>query len=121
MIASIASAAPTTIATTPASSSSTESAGPKEISAHLEMQWSLLKLGNDMGLDVWVAKNDQNRAFDGQPFSSIPRLIKKLPIHFDEATKRTIELIDVLWLRDNSIQAAFEIESTTSSVRLKLE
>src|SRR6266480_2247512 len=29
-------------------------------------------------------------------------------------TTRTIALIDVLWLKGNSIQAAFEIESTTS-------
>lgn len=29
-------------------------------------------------------------------------------------TNRTIELIDVLWLRKNAIVAAFEIESTTS-------
>jgi hypothetical protein len=30
------------------------------------------------------------------------------------AANRTIELIDVLWLRGNSIVAAFEVESTTS-------
>jgi hypothetical protein len=30
------------------------------------------------------------------------------------STTRTIQLIDVLWLKGNSIQAAFEIESTTS-------
>ena len=29
-------------------------------------------------------------------------------------TNRTVELIDVLWLRGNAIIAAFEIESTTS-------
>ncbi|MBW2703471.1 MAG: hypothetical protein JRF33_21850 [Deltaproteobacteria bacterium] len=32
----------------------------------------------------------------------------------DEATKNTVELIDVLWLQKHSIQAAFEIECTTS-------
>jgi hypothetical protein len=37
-----------------------------------------------------------------------------LPLQFDEATNRTIELIDVLWLQGNAIVAAFEIESTTS-------
>jgi hypothetical protein len=37
-----------------------------------------------------------------------------LPLQFDEVTNRTIELIDVLWLRGNAIVAAFEIESTTS-------
>lgn len=89
-------------------------AEPTETNAHLEIQWLLLTLGNDMGLDVWVAKNDRNRSFKGHPFSSIPHLKQKLPVQFDEATTRTIELIDVLWLKGNSIQAAFEIESTTS-------
>jgi hypothetical protein len=37
-----------------------------------------------------------------------------LPTQFNEATNRTIELIDVLWLKGNSIVAAFEVESTTS-------
>lgn len=38
---------------------------------------------------------------------------KELPRQFDEATTRTIELIDVLWLKGTAIIAAFEVESTT--------
>jgi hypothetical protein len=38
----------------------------------------------------------------------------ELPLQFDEATNKTIELIDVLWLKGNAIVAAFEVESTTS-------
>ena len=34
----------------------------KEQRVHTEMQWLLLKLGNDMGLDVWVARNDRNQS-----------------------------------------------------------
>jgi predicted RNA-binding protein len=86
----------------------------KEASAHTEIQWLLLKLGNDMGLDVWVARNDRSREFNGNRFSELSRLKTELPLQFDEATNRTIELIDVLWLRGNAIVAAFEIESTTS-------
>jgi hypothetical protein len=86
----------------------------KEITAHTEIQWLLLKLGSDMGLDVWVARNDRGREIHGHRFSDIPRLKKRLPLQFDDVTNRTIELIDVLWLRGNSIEAAFEIESTTS-------
>jgi hypothetical protein len=67
-----------------------------------------------MGLDVWVARNDRNREAHGRRFSDIPRLKRDLPLQFDEVTNRTIELIDVLWLKGNAIVAAFEIESTTS-------
>ncbi len=87
---------------------------PQETTAHTEVQWLLLKLGSDMGLDVWVAKNDRHREASGHKFDSLPRLKKGLPLQFDEVTNRTIELIDVLWLRGNAIIAAFEIESTTS-------
>ena len=35
-------------------------------------------------------------------------------MRFDPATNRTIELIDVLWLKRHSVVAAFEIECTTT-------
>jgi len=86
----------------------------REPTAHTEIQWNLLKLGNDMGLDVWVARNDRSRDWKGHRFTDLPRLRADLPLQFDEATNRTIELIDVLWLKGNAVVAAFEIESTTS-------
>ncbi len=86
----------------------------REPTLHDEVQWTLLKLGSDLGLDVWVARNDRGRAIDGQKFADLPRLKESLPVRFDEATTRTIELIDVLWLRGNAVVAAFEIECTTS-------
>lgn len=67
-----------------------------------------------MGLDVWVARNDRSRTWDGKPFNEIPRLINSLPIQFNESTNKAIELIDVLWLKGHSILAAFEIECTTA-------
>jgi Mrr N-terminal domain len=81
---------------------------------HTEIQWLLLKLGVDMSFDVWVARNDRNRSFKGNSFATLPCLKEELPVKFDDATKSTIELIDVLWLKGNAIVAAFEIESTTS-------
>lgn len=86
----------------------------KEPTLHTETQGLLLKLGSEMGLDVWVARNDANRSYQGGPFTNIPHLKNKLPLQFDEATTKTIELIDVLWLKGNAIIAAFEIECTTS-------
>ncbi|WP_370574736.1 hypothetical protein [Methanomethylovorans sp.] len=81
---------------------------------HTRVQYYLLNLGSKMGLSVWVAKNDRSRSFKNDSFESIPRIISELPTQFNEATQKTIELIDVLWLKGNSIIAAFEIESTTS-------
>jgi predicted RNA-binding protein len=86
----------------------------KEPTTHTEIQWLLLKLGSDMGFDVWVARNDRSREVPGHRFADLPTLKSELPVKFDDATNKTIELIDVLWLKGNAIVAAFEIESTTS-------
>lgn len=86
----------------------------KQVNEHTEIQWLLLKFGSDMGLDVWVAKNDKGKRWKSHPFDSLKNLRKELPLQFDAATNQTIELIDVLWLQGNSIVSAFEIESTTS-------
>lgn len=91
-----------------------EQLAEKEPTEHTEIQWLLLKLGDDMGFEPWVAKNDRGRAFQSNRFASLPRLKHELPLQFDDATNSTIELIDVLWLNRNAIVAAFEIESTTS-------
>jgi len=81
---------------------------------HTEIQHALLRLGRDMGFDVWVARNDRSKIWNGAALGLLPGMVDRLPTQFNEATNRTIELIDVLWLKGNSIIAAFEIESTTS-------
>ena len=86
----------------------------REPTVHTQMQYQLLKLGSDMGLDVWVARNDKSREWRGKLFSDVPRLRTSLPHQFDTVTNRIVEMIDVLWLSGPAVVAAFEIESTTS-------
>lgn len=96
----------------------TSSTGPvdslPETTRHLEIQYRLLKLGSDMGLGLWVARNDRSKTWKGQILGEIAGMVSEIPTQFNDATNRTIELIDALWLRGNSIVAAFEIECTTS-------
>jgi len=84
------------------------------ISRHTEIQYQLLKLGAELRLDLWVARNDRGRAYNGESLGAMAGMLEELPTQFNEATNRTIELIDVLWLKGNTILAAFEIEATTS-------
>ena len=81
---------------------------------HTEIQFHLLSLGAEMGFDVWVARNDRNKKWNDQTLGELPRVVTELPTQFNPATNQTVELIDVLWLRGNSIVAAFEVESTSS-------
>jgi hypothetical protein len=91
-----------------------EGEGEPDATPHTELQALLVRLGGEMGLDVWVARNDRSKEWNGSRLGGLPRVKADLPVQFDEATTRTIELIDVLWLRGNAIVAAFEVESTTS-------
>ncbi len=81
---------------------------------HDHMQWLLLNTGSQLGLDVWVARNDRGRSWEGRRFSEIPRIQLALPHLFVPETQRIVENIDVLWLRGSAISSAFEIEHTTS-------
>jgi hypothetical protein len=85
----------------------------EQANLHTRIQHLLLELGASMGLDVWVAQNDKGKVHEGKALGALPNVIEKLPIKFDEATLKTIEMIDVLWLQGNTIMAAFEVESTT--------
>lgn len=90
------------------------STAPGVAATHEEIQWLLLSAGSRMGLDVWVASNDRNKSYNGNRFRDIKNLKETLPRQFDDATNRTIALIDVLWLNGDAIAAAFEVEHTTS-------
>lgn len=80
---------------------------------HEEIQWTLLKLGSDLGLHMWVANNDRNKQFARNQFQDIPGLLSSLPIQVNERFTKVIERIDVLWLKEDMVISAFEIEHTT--------
>lgn len=82
--------------------------------SHTEIQWRLLDLGSQMGLNVWAPKADRAKAWNSKPIGSVPKLLDRLPTSFDEGTTKTVENIDVLWLNGAAIAAAFEVEHTTT-------
>lgn len=67
-----------------------------------------------MGFDVAVAVNDRTKVYAGERLADLPGVRSTLPHQFDRSTGAVISLIDVLWLNNAAIVAAFEIESTTS-------
>jgi predicted RNA-binding protein len=102
------------VVTVPEDHDEDQKKAPLDETTHEEIQFMLLKLGSDLGLDVWVARNDRNRKHNGINFQDVPNLRRELPRQFDDATNKTIELIDVLWLQGDAIIAAFEVEHTTA-------
>ena len=79
----------------------------------VKVQAMLAKIGEKMGFKIWLPRNDRSRVLqEWKPESGV--LIEELPLSYDQATLKTIEQIDVLWLRRRSIVRAFEVEHTTS-------
>lgn len=99
-----------------------EGDGQKEVKAdadrdktrrdHTKSQYMLLWLGEKMGLDLWLAKDDRNKEYDGKELSSFRILPLLPPQKYGEALE-TIKRIDVMWIKDNNIVAAFEVEEST--------
>jgi type II restriction enzyme len=79
---------------------------------HTRIQAKLLRLWRDMGLDTWVARNDRSATSDGTRLSDLAT-VDQLPVGLPDAVRRTIELINVIWLRRNEYVAAFEVEKST--------
>jgi predicted RNA-binding protein len=78
-----------------------------------KMQALVAEIGSKMGLKIWVPRNDRVRVHELMDDAS-PPILDLLPLNYDDTTLKTIEQIDVLWLRGRAIVRAFEIEHTTS-------
>ncbi len=84
-----------------------------EIRESHQMQALLAKIGAQMGMAIWIPRADRGSVLK-QWHDKDGELLEKLPLNYDDTTLRTIEQIDVLWLRGRSIIRAFEVEHTTS-------
>ncbi len=86
-----------------------------EISSHTKIQWQLVQLAEKVGCNAWVARGDRNRTYQGQSFAQLSHVLDVLPdTGITKETRSVVENIDVLWLQDDTIVCAFEIEHTTS-------
>jgi len=88
-------------------------ANKSEIRESLQMQAILADIGSKMGFQIWLPPSDRGRVLTKwTPKTGI--LLEELPVTFNPTTMRTIEQIDVLWLKRAEIVRAFEVEHTTS-------
>lgn len=81
---------------------------------HTEIQWRLLDLGSRLGFKVWAPMADRGRSWAGGTIGEISSLLDSIPRQFDAATMKTVSYIDVIWLKKGKIEAAFEVEHTST-------
>jgi len=84
-------------------------------SEHTQIQYLLIKIGRALKYDVYVARNDRHRSYDGLSFAllTVPELP---PMGWPPEVMETVSLIDVIWLKTGTgeIVSAFEVEKSTS-------
>lgn len=82
--------------------------------SHL-MQATLAVIGATMDFRIWIPRGDRQKVLNciqGEDVNEA--FLELLPLNYDDATLRTIEQIDVIWLQNRSIVRAFEVEHTTA-------
>ena len=79
----------------------------------IRVQSLIAHIGHRMGMTISIPRSDRERVLREWKDSDA-HILDRLPLNYDDTTLRTIEQIDVLWLRNRSIVRAFEVEHTTS-------
>jgi len=80
----------------------------------IQVQAKLAQIGAIMGFKIWLPRSDKGRVSELVPENLRTAFLEDLPLNYNETTLDTIEQIDVLWLKRQSIARAFEVEHTTS-------
>ena len=92
---------------------SNETREPREERESIKVQAKLAEIGEALGLQIWLPRNDRGKVQEfWKPKEDI--LLDDLPFSFDDNTLRTVRNIDVLWVRRRAIIRAFEVEGTTA-------
>lgn len=80
----------------------------------IQYQAMVAQIGAEMGFHIWVPRNDRARVLEHIPSTMHEKFLDSLPLNYNDTTIRTVEQIDVLWLKGRSMARAFEIEHTTA-------
>ena len=91
-----------------------EEASPQlEVRESIRIQSLIAQVGARMGMSLWIPRADRSGVLKEWK-DEVQELLERLPLNYDDTTLRTIEQIDVIWLRGRSIVRAFEVEHTTA-------
>lgn len=99
--------------TVPEGSEADRTTDEKAVRESFHIQGLLARIGEQMGFSIWLPKRDRSGVLkEWKPADS--SLLDLLPLNYDDTTIKTIEQIDVIWLKRRAIVRAFEVEHTTA-------
>jgi len=74
----------------------------------------LAEIGKKAGYKVWIGLREQRDIYEGEPLSALCTFQDWVSLSLAQDKLDFIENIDLLWLREDEIKYAFEIENTTA-------
>jgi hypothetical protein len=84
-----------------------------DVRESMRIQALLPEIGSRMGMQIWVPRADC-AAVLAEWQGNHPPPLERLLLNYDDTTLKTVEQIDMLWLKGRAIKRAFEVEHTTS-------
>ena len=78
------------------SSNATEAIEPRQ---SYRIQAALAHIGAKMGFRIWVPRSDRQTILALIPLDKRGLFLEELPLNYDDVTLKTIEQIDVIWLK----------------------
>jgi hypothetical protein len=78
-----------------------------------KIQSILVNIGIAMGYSIWLPRNDRGHVME-RVQGNKSHIPDRLPLNYDQQVLSSIENIDVIWIKDNAIIRAFEVEHTTA-------
>lgn len=85
---------------------------------HTQMQIALIEIGNALGFQTWIAKNDRSIEVGESKLGSlfgVVQSLEEIPILYKPEIRDSASLVDCIWFADNGdrIPAIIEIEHST--------
>lgn len=86
----------------------------KDFTDHTEMLYFLSEIGKKMGFEVYIGKREQPENYNGKKLLEYADITKLDKLNFDQDKKARIEMIDMVWIKNDKVEFAIEVENSTN-------
>lgn len=86
----------------------------KDFTNHTEMLYFLSEIGKKIGFEVYIGKREQPENYNGKKLSEYADITKLDKLNFDQDKKARIEMIDMVWIKNDKVEFAIEVENSTN-------
>ena len=85
----------------------------KDFTDHTEMLYFLSEIGKKMGFEIYIGKREQPENYNGKKLLEYADITKLDKLNFYQDKKARIEMIDMVWIKDDKVELAIEVENST--------